>query len=225
VDAGQLAVEAARIRLAVDLDAEAELADLLDAGDDGLLAAVRGLLKERDVVLPSLSRRLGSTVTIESYGLTVPTAAEQLPAFSGEIARTTGDVTAPGPAVAQRLRELADRRWGIATSTMFLAEACRRADEELEPDPLVVAVCVTLAAFRGDRMTYTSRSGQPLDLDELVRRAASSGPTIAPDGHPILRREAERDPTATEQVEPWLAAYVLGPQPLDELLDLELGVS
>jgi hypothetical protein len=90
-DAGlvSLAVQAARIRLTVDLDAELRLLDLLGRAEpgDGLADEVRWYLTPLDVVLPALAARVTHQSNLKTSAETVdlPIGAGGLAAFAARI--------------------------------------------------------------------------------------------------------------------------------------------
>jgi trypsin-like peptidase len=86
-----LSVTAARARLTVDLDREAELLGLLRApGAVDVAAALRGVLPASEVVIPLLARQLTQTGSFESLGerIAIPGTPQDLLQFTADLDRT-----------------------------------------------------------------------------------------------------------------------------------------
>ena len=156
-----LAVRAARARLAVDLQAEIELSDILrkedDSDDDTLPQALQRFLAPSDVVLPSLSQRFGSRVVLESMGapLSVPLHLEELETFAHQLdgeRRSTLD--RPHPFVLH---------WDVHTAPADLQDAWTARDFGIDSR--------TLGLFRGRHSRRIQRRhsrGIQLGLDLAV---------------------------------------------------------
>jgi hypothetical protein len=86
---GQLAVQAARVRMTVDLERERDLLDLLHEADTELLRLVRGLLTAPDLVLPTLSAMFDDAYGFESYAyaLIIPRTLDETTSFAAQRTR------------------------------------------------------------------------------------------------------------------------------------------
>lgn len=246
-----LAVQAARVRLTVDLNAEMKLGQILDRQPDGatLVAALQQFLTPADVVLFVVAQRIGVTLHLESYvaSMRVPTLPSDLQDFAHEvaIARRASlvepssfvpvlepDVAAPkdsdGPWGASDLEldaaakdmfkgPLADgmtlgldlailgwRRWRLATTRLFLAQACEQASQtDKATDWLSLSIAGTLAAFPGERQGGLGLRYVDQSLDSLLGKTLNTAQRAIT--HPLtvdrvsfaaqlLRHLASRDP-------------------------------
>jgi hypothetical protein len=128
------------------------------------------------------------------------------------------------------------RRWRLAASTLFLAQACRQAAELTSSgEPLRHGIVNTLAAFLGRALWLPHPHSSSLDslLRRIVVNSQPSGGSAPAEHHMALAAQAlEREGMAAPnggdqaasltgaQVPPTVAAlllYLLGPDPLDAL--------
>ena len=175
-DVYTLAVVAARVRLALDLPLEAELA--LRLGRDGQRTrhTVEELLPAADVVLPTLQDRLAGPIDRESLGerLEIPEDPSELSGFgmrlddarrrsftwtkSAEF-RAVSEGQDPDPVVrpaasdgpdadiARYLAYLAQRRWRLAVTTSILVQAPLLVRSSGPTDSLELSVLGSLSGF------------------------------------------------------------------------------
>jgi hypothetical protein len=241
-----LAVQAARVRLTVDLEAELELAGLTErtrSGEDsGALAlAVRSRLVPSDVLLPWLITDTAGSTPLRP--LFIPDRPDELAEFAvavnGERTRQRdrwpGDLPDDGaPPPVGRARELADRlaglgeqRWRLATTTSLLIELRNLAVAVPPPlDPLTLAVVASLAVSHGLPLQVRVTKYGDIDnlLDFLYR------------GSRALQDEADRSELAQliitngarAESSSWstlaVLLYVLSPDPLTLLIRRALGL-
>ena len=246
-----LAVQAARVRLTVDLDAEHELAERSEGlwtREPGgqLVTAIRARVAPGDVLLPSLGAHVAGLTT---FPLHIPERRDELAEFALTVHprrrrlrdhRPDDTPTGAPPGHVERVRELADRlgeqgehRWQLATTTPLLIGLRDRAvaAASAPPDPLTLAVVASLAAFRGLPLTIDSSSSRNIDdlLGGVYHRARA------------LQAEADRSDlawsiTAGEQQRSGarggtsspairtVLLYVLSPDPLILLIRRALGL-
>jgi hypothetical protein len=204
-----LAVRAARVRLASDLDTELKLLQTLWDGEvvQEASGAVRRFLSPMDVLLPHLVRQLSAEGRIETVvRWTIPEDSAEMSLLAAQIEakrretlpdepqelrtwrQPPGTTSSPGgrpdsvdswegPGVvmALELMELGWRRWSIAATTPFLADACRLAQSSAASgDPLATSVLGSLALFVGPFRGLLLASRQ-VPVFEFLQRATSHG--------------------------------------------------
>ena len=249
-----LAVQAARVRLTVDLEAELELTALrdelsiADEPDGGpATAAIQSRIAPGDAVLPRLARQVTGLVALPQA--VIPNGPDELIAFADAVDDVRRNLRLRGRAklrnyshvldgqvghvlaLARRLGELGERRWELATTTPLLIELRDRAVAvTAPPDPLTLAVVSSLAAFRG--LPLIVRSSSPLDLDDLlndlgyhVARALRSEVNRSALAQSII--DYELPPGGRLKSPPAVEAvllYVVSPDPLTLLIRRALGL-
>jgi hypothetical protein len=128
------------------------------------------------------------------------------------------------------LAVLGRRRWRIASTSLFLAQACAQATgADPLPDPMSLAVAGTLAAFRGQGLMFASGevSFPARDLDGVLERAME-GSQRAPQPPPaaarrslarqVLDHEPGGGPEIAESITAWLKKPTWGIPPWAKLL-------
>lgn len=88
-----LALQAARIRLTVNLTREIELAKLIKDNDNYQEIEFLGLINARDVILPDLAEKLSGKLTLESWGsdFNLPVNKKDLDGFYNQIFKFAGN--------------------------------------------------------------------------------------------------------------------------------------
>jgi hypothetical protein len=202
-------------------------------------------------VLPELSIALASQVREGlSVRLDVPDGADGLREFAREIDTDRGArATSPLPFIlhvgsggwpvreawtaqdlgladttAANLAVLARRRWLIATRTLFLHDAARLPTRGA--DPLVRAIFATLAVYRGQRLTFVVDGRRVDGVDNLFEMFGFGysfplGEPTSDTVRAVLELQAGgRSRDGGEA----LSLYLLGPDPLEVLVRLLLGI-
>lgn len=247
-----LAVQAARTRLTVDLEAELALAEMSEglwtrepAGE--LVAAIRTRVAPGDVLLPSLGAHVAGLTTLPLH---IPERRDELAEFASAVHprrrrlrdhRPDDAPTGAPPMHVERVRELADRlgergeqRWQLATTTPLLIglrDRALAAAAAAPPDPLTLAVVASLAAFRGLPLTIDSRSVR--NIDDLLGRVYLRARAIQAEADrsdlawSIIAGEQQRSGARGGTSSPAIRTvllYVLSPDPLTLLIRRALGL-
>ena len=243
-------MQVARVRLTVDLEAELELAELTEGlwtrePDGELAAAIRARIAPGDVLLPSLGDHVAGPIAFSQ--VQVPAHADELAEFAARVhalrrARKdrwpadvpTGELPEHGGRVkelADRLGDLGEQRWQLATTTPLLIGLWDRAVAVKEaPDALTLAVVASLAAFRGLPLTNADLLLE--DIDDLLYvvyrrarvhvveadRSELARSILASEQHTDASRGTESSDVRT------VLLYVHSPDPLTLLIRRALGL-
>jgi hypothetical protein len=235
--AGQLealAIAAARIRLATDLDAEIQAIHSPTFDFPALLRPI-------DIILPKLAAKISPTRPEYSVRVQIPFSQSDLQGFASRVAEIRGieaidqsvvSVAAPDQMLADHLTRLAEQRWQCVTQNTFLADVDRRLhDRSLTSSALFPAIFGSFALFAGN-MGGVSFIGDvlgvaimpwlkatlPADWGEQQSGILREG--IGEETLPLLR-EAQFSVSRTRAFA--VACYVLSPDPLHILTDLIAG--
>lgn len=133
--------------------------------------------------------------------------------FDKDMFRFSGNQQRPVESVLN-LAVLGWRRWRIATTSLFLAQACEQAlQTDAAYDPLRLSVVSTLAAFHSKELRFSSGSEYFHSLDEVInkRLVMMKGIVVpAAAGRVLLASQALRHESQAGHISATLATWVEG---------------